>query len=654
MRRIVAVAFATAVLLAGALVLPPPNAQTQAPVEPVAAPRLDASPYTLWDLVEGDAPLELLPPDTLPAAPAGVTAEGIPAPEGYSVDFRHYPSPEEINDFLGELETGYPDLIELYDIGTSWQGRPIRAARVTTEKAAGDPADRPAMYIDGQHHARELISNQVALYSLWSLTHFCGRDPLATYLLNTRALYVVPSVNPDGNHIALTDYQGMRRTANPSCCDDDLGDAGAPEPDGRFDEDYSVGFGYGTDELFRYHFDQEWADLYPDNPFRSGWTEHQVEDPESLGRFTGALGGQRQPIPRGDMDGDGRQDEDEIGGVDANRNYDAHWVSGNPSSWEDTYRGPAVWSEPETRAVRDFVTARPHLAVALSYHSGVDVLLHPWGWSAEAALPDAEMFELLSAKGSQLTEANGFPGSRHTWTGRGLYPGSGSTMDYLYEQRGIFAWSPEVYGSSMLSRIERLGTTGTFSVGQSIGVAFNPPPDAILASTDRWHRWALYLLAATPNVELNAISVEGSSLVAVLGNDGILPVDVTLSLDAAGGGRLGGDAAATQRLQGHRARWTFPLAAVARTDNHLTVTATLPVGTLPHEVETGEWVFTISKDGVRLEEGVAVPFVPLGEWVGGWWSDPRWANYRPPRDEAIPATPPVTPSAVFLPHLAHR
>ena len=49
-------------------------------------------------------------------------------------------------------------------------------------------------------------------------------------------------------------------------------------------------------------------------------------------------------------------------GVDLNRNFDEHFgvvgTSSNPSS--DTYRGPSAFSEPETKALTDFVLTLPN------------------------------------------------------------------------------------------------------------------------------------------------------------------------------------------------------------------------------------------------------------------------------------------------------
>lgn len=291
MRRFAVLALITTAVLLLGLVIPYRIARTQTrapdqggtPDRAAAPDFVKVSGFSLGEIFEGDGPpIEALPPDALdalPAPPAPIQSDDIPAPEGYPVDFKHYPQPDEINAFLDALVRDYPDLVESYEIGKTWQGRPIRALRVANEKTGDRVQDRPVMYIDGQHHARELISSQVALYTLWWLVNFYGKDPLATHLLDTRVLYVNPSVNPDGNFIALNDNQETRKTANPSCCDND--------GDGRVDEDYSVGYGYGADSVTVYEFNQAWADQYPDNPFQTGWRDQLVGQPRDAGRFTG-------------------------------------------------------------------------------------------------------------------------------------------------------------------------------------------------------------------------------------------------------------------------------------------------------------------------------------------------------------------------------
>lgn len=131
------------------------------------------------------------------------------SPSGLAVDFEHYPSSAETRTFIAQLEAEYPHLVETYEVGHSWQGRTILGLRLGNEQS-GDPDVRPALYLDGQHHAREAISQQVVLYTIWHLLSNYGSDLLATYLLDTRTVYAIPSVNVDGNDIFLSDDFSQR------------------------------------------------------------------------------------------------------------------------------------------------------------------------------------------------------------------------------------------------------------------------------------------------------------------------------------------------------------------------------------------------------------------------------------------------------------
>lgn len=72
-------------------------------------------------------------------------------------------------------------------------------------------------------------------------------------------------------------------------------------------------------------------------------------------------------------------------GVDLNRNYGSSTWGGTGSSglcFEDTYRGPDPFSEPETQAIRNLMTDIPFNAV-LSYHSYSQLILYPWGYTSD-------------------------------------------------------------------------------------------------------------------------------------------------------------------------------------------------------------------------------------------------------------------------------
>lgn len=630
--------------LAALAALPSPRPSSAGPQPPLVSGPL--SGRALGAVLEGDGPSpENLPPGALPAAPAIAAQEPLPAPSaGGPVDFRHYPTPEEISRFLADLEQAHPHLVERYTIGHSWQGRPIEALRLGRRDLPEAIADRSITLIDAQHHARELVSAQVALYNAWHLLAGYGTDPVATRLLDTRVIHVIPSVNVDGNAVALSDNQDNRKTLNPSCCDDDN--------DGKVDEDPPLNYGYGNHSLTRYRFQQAWADANPTNPFVGDWRAQLLGTPEPLGRFTGALGGEQRPIARADADGDGRTQEDPIGGVDPNRNYDWHWEAGDTQVRSSSYRGPAVWSEPEVRALRDYAAELSTLAASVSYHSGIDLLLYPWAHSQTEALPDAGFYELLSAKGSQLTEVHGFQGTVRTWTARGLYEAMGSSMDYLYARQGAFAFAPETFGDSGMTVIQRLGSTGTFTSGQATGFAFNPRPDKILATADRWNRWTRYLIAATPYVGLNTLAVDETELTITLGSEGIMPIRLTTTLVHPDGRRQDLGLAADRVLHAEQLSRRLPLAELAPGRYRLECEATLATGTRPHPVARGAWVFDLGPTGPALVEGRLVPYVDLSPHFDGWWAGPEWnePRYRCSREPCQPqilVTPPVMPTVAM-------
>jgi carboxypeptidase T len=70
-------------------------------------------------------------------------------------------------------------------------------------------------------------------------------------------------------------------------------------------------------------------------------------------------------------------------GADLNRNFDFlwQWTIGNTSSdsTKDTYKGDAVFSERETRNVRDFLEAHPQITCFVDVHSYTELILFPWG-----------------------------------------------------------------------------------------------------------------------------------------------------------------------------------------------------------------------------------------------------------------------------------
>lgn len=90
-----------------------------------------------------------------------------------------------------------------------------------------------------------------------------------------------------------------------------------------------------------------------------------------------------------------------INSVDLNRNYGTqeYWDSPVGGSSEtpgnDTYRGVAPFSEPETKAVRDYCLGKK-FKIILNYHSYSNVLIEPFDWEYKFPEEDTNYYNIVS------------------------------------------------------------------------------------------------------------------------------------------------------------------------------------------------------------------------------------------------------------------
>ena len=134
-----------------------------------------------------------------------------------------------------------------------------------------------------------------------------------------------------------------------------------------------------------------------------------------------------------------------IWGVDPNRNYGYNWGIDNegssPLPYSYVYRGPSAFSEPENRAVRDFLMQHPPTGT-ISYHSYSQIIIYPWGHTYEPA-PDAEeMRAIASVMTDRMYQVSGrvygFGSSEQ------LYLVNGDTTDWVYGTFGTPAFTVEL------------------------------------------------------------------------------------------------------------------------------------------------------------------------------------------------------------------
>lgn len=134
-----------------------------------------------------------------------------------------------------------------------------------------------------------------------------------------------------------------------------------------------------------------------------------------------------------------RDNGDGTFGVDLNRNYGYQWgltdQGSSPDPASDVYRGPAPFSEPEPRMIRDF--CREHnFTFAHNYHTHGNLLIYPWAYNA--TLADSTFFKFAQI----FTKENRYKaGITFETVG---YAVNGSSEDWMHAERGIYGYTPEV------------------------------------------------------------------------------------------------------------------------------------------------------------------------------------------------------------------
>jgi hypothetical protein len=350
------------------------------------------------------------------------------------VDWNHYHNYSEIVGTLVYLNTTYPNLIQVFSIGKSWQNKDIYAARLTNEDIS---RQKVQVLFVGYHHARERISAELALYFLVYATTDYGTNQTITRMLDYCEIYVIVSLNADGfDPVEQNEWQ--RKTVHAIDEDGDgLSDEDLPD-----DED---GDGY-IEDLIQWN-GSEWV----------------------LVRWEGV-----------DDDADGRLNEDWVGGVDLNRNYGYQWNascdSGSDDPFDEDYRGTAAFSEPETQAIRDFALQHD-FKYAISLHSGAEKILYPWGYTHEVT-PHNQIFTEIAAS---LSTRIGAPYEQAgSW-----YTTSGVWDDWFYGNRSTFALTCEIYANQNAWRYEP-GPYPNQYWESGITQAFNPSPNDIQIVIQRW------------------------------------------------------------------------------------------------------------------------------------------------------------------------
>ncbi|MFL5644823.1 MAG: M14 family zinc carboxypeptidase, partial [Chloroflexota bacterium] len=143
------------------------------------------------------------------AVPVVAAADFPPA------DARYHTYSEMVAE-IQAAQAAHPDIVALHSIGKSYKGRDLWVAKVSDNVGVDEP--EPEVMFDGLHHAREHLSLEQTLAILRWLTVGYGTDQRITNIVNSREIWIVFAVNPDGAEYDLTGtpYRGWRKNRQPN------------------------------------------------------------------------------------------------------------------------------------------------------------------------------------------------------------------------------------------------------------------------------------------------------------------------------------------------------------------------------------------------------------------------------------------------------
>ena len=358
--------------------------------------------------------------------PTAMTTPATPQPR-FDTFYRH----DALTRLLFDYADAHPELVSVASIGKSFEGRDIWVATVTNT-ATGPAADKPAFWADGNIHAAELTASTAVLYYLHQLVGSYGRDSQVTQLLDTRVVYLCPRLNPDGAELALGDKPRHIRSSTK-----------------RYPHDEDPVDGLTVEDV-----DGDGRALFMRIPDPHGPYKKCDLDPRLMvARQPGEFGGEYfRVMPEGTLthyDGLTIQVNKDPEGLDLNRNFPAFWRQ----EFEQAGAGDYPTSEPEVKAMVDFVLAHPNIGAAISYHTHSGVILRPMGTMADDDMIPEDLWSIkrFSALGTELT---GYP-AVSIWHDFKYHPKEmiGGTQDWLYEHLGALFWVVELWGPNKAAGI---------------------------------------------------------------------------------------------------------------------------------------------------------------------------------------------------------
>jgi hypothetical protein len=253
-----------------------------------------------------------------------------------------YLNHDQLTRAIQELVGRHGSLASVESFARTAEGRDVWLLTLGTR--SGVPLDdRPALLVVANLEANHLVGSATALHTARHLLEGYGSDEEVTRLLDDRTVYILPRMNPDGaeRYWSLPGYE-IPFKPHPS----------APERGGLNDREWGADLnGDGVVTMMRQrHPEGEWM-VDPDEPRLMRQANRARAERGEFRVFVEGIDTTmvNAYLPHGSD------------GVNLNRNFPHEYLYFQP------HTGPHQVSEPETRALADFMFEQTNIAAVLTF-----------------------------------------------------------------------------------------------------------------------------------------------------------------------------------------------------------------------------------------------------------------------------------------------
>ncbi|HEY3290622.1 MAG TPA: M14 family metallopeptidase [Anaerolineae bacterium] len=357
--------------------------------------------------------------------------------------FDHYYRYAELTDILNGFAAAFPTLCSLASLGKSHEGRDIWCLTLTNH-ATGSDTVKPAFWVDGNIHATEVSPTTCAVYTINKLLTGYGTDARITRLLDTRALYIVPRLNPDGAEMYLDGrHRSIRSSTRPYPRLD--------QQDGLYAHDVD---GDGRLLTMRIKDPNGPWKAHPDDPRLLVARDPDDGSDDGVPHYRLLMEGLIK-----NFDGVNIKIAPPLEGLDLNRNFPMEWVVES----EQRGAGPYPASEPEVHSAVQFIIDHPNITGAITYHTFAGAYLRPYSAHADDTFKTEDLWTYQEI-GKAATRITGYPAVSvfHEFKYHPKDTTKGAFDDWMYDHLGVYAWTCEIWGPMQQAGIDMKKPAGGY------------------------------------------------------------------------------------------------------------------------------------------------------------------------------------------------